>query len=96
LRCPQCGNELPTNATTCEYCGAREQRTSRSSSCLLLLLAFIVWWIGVFVFASLIIGTGRVGLGVVFWVLGIFGSPVFVPLLLAKLLPDKTAWVRPG
>jgi hypothetical protein len=34
------------------------------------------------------------GLGVFFWVFAFFTSAIWVPLLLAKLLPDKTTWVR--
>lgn len=94
MRCPHCGNELPKGATVCEFCGAHEERTSRSSSCLLLLVALILWWIAITVVAGMITNYVSLGLGVFFWVFAFFTSAIWVPLLLAKLLPDKTTWVR--
>lgn len=96
MRCPHCGNELPKGATVCEFCGAREERTSPSSSCLLQLVALILWWIGITVVAALISNYVSLGLGVLFWVFAFFTSSIWAPLLLAKLRPDKTTWIRSG
>jgi hypothetical protein len=59
------------------------------------LAALILWWIGITVAAGVISNYVSIGLGVFFWVFAFFTSPIWVPLLLAKLLPDRTQWVRP-
>lgn len=94
MHCPHCGNDLPDGASACAFCGATKRHVHRSSSCLVQLGAFIVWWTGVIFLASLVINAGAIGWGIFLGIFGFFVSPVAVSVLLRKLLPDRTVWVR--
>lgn len=89
MKCPHCKNEVLDGAIVCGHCRAFSMEVTAASFGqksmtyvgLLIGIAFLAWQIGL---VGLMIGGGLI-LSMVYW----------VPLVILKMYPRKTIWVRP-